>query len=296
MLPADVPISWEMLPEPVPGHGPDAGRTFVPVRLPHNMLLETRDETDYGAYRAAVHSASTRTASLRTHVADLLCAFVNGRFVGAAPGRLKENRTRRGDFAVSLSLPLRKGDNELVLVVSSMGLVKHDVMLGRAMSKERKGLIGAVTIDGRAVRGWQFSPATWGEAHLLPLPEAASLVRWRRPARGGGPFRWYRGTFALAGRHLASGAPWALDVGGLFKGLLWINGNCLGRYWQEPSRPDDLAAETWQQEHVHLEGVGAPPQRFYQIPPDWLREGANTLIVLEERGALPGAAGLVRRK
>ena len=74
----------------------------------------------------------------------------------------------------------------------------------------------------------------------------------------------------------------ALDLTGLSKGLAWLNGQCIGRYWLCPvaeSRLDD-----WQRDAGLLPGpAGVPTQRYYHLPADWLRP-RNTVTLFEERG------------
>ena len=62
----------------------------------------------------------------------------------------------------------------------------------------------------------------------------------------------YRGTF-----HLDSVGDTFLDLRGWGKGLVWINGHNLGRYWR----------------------IG--PQQTLFLPAPWLKQGANEAIVLD---------------
>ena len=296
MLPAEVMLNWETIDEPVPARGADAQRRFTPVTLPDNMLLHTRDETDFGWYRTTLESPAARTVTLSAGVADFLAAWVNGRYVGTTPETLKEDRTQRADFHQQLELPLHAGSNELLLLVSALGMVKGDWMLDAPMSEERKGLLTPVLLDGTALAGpWEFSPATWGERVQLPQPGPASLAPWHAVTPGESPLRWYRASFTLSAAQLADPRPWALEIGSLFKGTLWLNGAGLGRYWQQPSPPD--AGDEWgRTDFIVTQAAGQPPQHYYHIPADWLCTGENTLIILEERGAQPEGCRLVRRQ
>ncbi len=74
-------------------------------------------------------------------------------------------------------------------------------------------------------------------------------VHARRPASGPS---LYRGAF-----HLDSVGDTFLDLRGWGKGLVWINGHNLGRYWS----------------------IG--PQQSLFVPAPWLKQGANTAIVLD---------------
>jgi len=295
MQPANVALDWQMILEPFPATGADAKRDFIPVTLPDNMLLHTCDETDFGWYRTVVHSPVARTATLTAGVADFLSVWVNGNLSGCVPERLKEDRPKREDFQQQIEIPLQAGRNELLLLVSALGMVKGDWMLDAPMTEEKKGLVAPVALDGEILAGpWEFSAGTWGERVKLPEPGPASLAAWQPIAEADFPLRWYRATFTLTEAQLAC-APWALEIGDLFKGTLWINGHGLGRYWQLASPADTKGDEWGRDQFITVEGVGLPPQRYYHIPTAWLDAGENTLIVLEERGVAPGACGLVRR-
>jgi len=107
--------------------------------------------------------------------------------------------------------------------------------------------------------------------------------------------RWYRSSFVLTRRDLADERPWAIDVGRLRKGFLWVNGQCLGRYWKCPAIEASYARYT---NHPHLinTGHGQPTQQLYHVPPDWLREGENVVVVLAEQGAAVEGLRLLRRR
>ncbi len=296
MLPADVPLAWSTLADPLPGTGSDATREFLPALLPHNMLLDTLDMTDFGWYRTVVESPVARTARLTTRAADFLAAWVNGQYAGVTPETLQEDRPRREDFDVALDLPLQVGRNEVLLLVTALGMIKGDWMIDAPQVEEQKGLLAPVCLDGVEHAGpWEFSAGTWGEHVMLFDPDVATLAPWG-PLPADGPLRWYRATFTLTREQLDDPRPWALEIGGLFKGTLWLNDFGIGRYWQQPSPAREAIPDNpWQVAHVLLEGDGRPPQHYYHLPAEWLHPGPNTLIILEERGAEPGGAGLVRR-
>lgn len=296
MLPADLPLQWQMLEEPLPGMAADAQRRFTPVTLPHNLLLETRDTTDYGWYSTTVTSPQACTVCLTTSVADLLSVWVNGRYIGSTPDCLEEDRPRREQFAVQMDIPLEAGENEVILLVTALGLIKGDWMIGAPQSEEQKGLLAPVLLDGRPVDGpWTFAAGAWGERVGLPQPGPATLAPWDAVSPTAMPLRWYRAVINLTADDLADSRPWALEIGDLFRGTLWLNGHGIGRYWQQPS-PLEVEDCPWHAGHIHLVNHGAPPQRYYHLPLDWLQVGENTLILLEERGALPDACRVVRQQ
>ena len=75
-----------------------------------------------------------------------------------------------------------------------------------------------------------------------------------RSGKAGGPAFW-RGEFEVA-----KPADTFLDVSTWGKGVLWVNGRCLGRFWN----------------------IG-PTQTMY-VPGPWLKPGRNEVIVLDLLG------------
>lgn len=88
---------------------------------------------------------------------------------------------------------------------------------------------------------------------------------------------------------------------GLNKGVAWVNGNNLGRYW-----PSYVAAEMGGCHHCDyrgafkaegdglkcLTGCNEPAQRFYHVPRVFLRAGEpNTVVLFEEAGGDPSRVG-----
>jgi hypothetical protein len=238
-----------------------------------------------------VESAEDRHASLTADVADILSVWVNGRYIDSTPQRLAEERA---SFEVSIDIPLRAGKNELLLLVTAVGMIKGDWMINAPMSEERKGFRSPVLLDGVEVAGpWLSTTGSWGERVKLYEPGPATLAPWTNRYQTANPLRWYHCEFNLTTEQLADDRPWALEIGSLFKGTLWINGQGMGRYWQEPSN-EDAHRDPWG--FLFITDIGQPPQHYYHIPADWLHPGKNTLVVFEERWADPGNAQLVRRK
>jgi len=295
MAAAPVELTWLSLPEPMPDDVAPAARRTVEVPGPVDMLPLTRDETDYAWYLAEVASPSARKARLEcAYVADVMSVWVNGRHQGSAPERLVEDRRDAKLFRQSLEVALDAGPNRLAILVASLGLIKGDWMIDAPQSREKKGLCGAVTVDGVPVAGpWRIEIGLWGERVRLFEAACGAQAAWRRaPGEPGRPV-WHRAEFALPPAQLADEAPWALDATGLGKGMLWVNGRCIGRHWQIPS------VNIWRPRHEHEfvgeTGEGQPTQRYYHVPREYLR-GQNAIVVFDEQGSSPGRVKLCRRR
>jgi beta-galactosidase len=131
------------------------------------------------------------------------------------------------------------------LLVEDQGRVDYGPRIG-----EPKGLIGPVTVNGVPVRGWRVMPLP-----LDQLAPVASALRARPPsavsAGVAGP------AFARATFDLPATADLFLSTAGLGKGIAWLNGFCLGRYWSRG------------------------PQRTLYAPEPVTRKDENELIILE---------------
>ncbi len=164
---------------------------------------------------------------------DLCWAYLDGRLLGTLDRRFDQKE---------LDLPERKADARLDLVVEAMGRVNYGGEI-----HDRKGLTGAVTLDGHEISGF--------EIFSLPLdPGFLSGLRFHRGTTRGGP-AFFRGSFALD-----TLGDTFLDTRKLSKGAIWVNGHALGRYWH----------------------IG--PQQTLYLPGCWLKKGRNEIVVLDIDG------------
>ena len=158
---------------------------------------------------------------------------------------------RRGG-RYDLNLPARTEPMQLDLLVYAMGRVNYGEQVF-----DRKGVHGPVTFDGQEQLGWEVFP--------LPLDDAMRAGLCYSSTGSEGPAFW-RGAFDL----MEAGDTF-LDLSTWGKGVVWINGNCLGRFWN----------------------VG--PQQTLYVPGPWLREGSNEVIILDLLGpSEPRLCGLTK--
>jgi beta-galactosidase len=117
----------------------------------------------------------------------------------------------------------------------------------RNMRSEWKGIQSA-TLSGKPLTDWQIFPLPmettdnigWWDINLSPGSDAA-----RRPRFSGGSFSLDRTGDAF------------LDVSTLGKGVIWINGHALGRFWN----------------------IG--PQQTLYVPAPWLKKGVNEVVIFD---------------
>ncbi|WP_049575974.1 glycoside hydrolase family 35 protein [Nonomuraea sp. SBT364] len=129
------------------------------------------------------------------------------------------------------------GPATVELLVESMGRPNYGPLLG-----ERKGITGGVVHRHQFLHGVSARPIPLDELPPLPfgdevVPQACSFFR-----------------FEL---EVAEPADAFVALPGWGKGYVWVNGFCLGRYWERG------------------------PQRTQYVPAPLLRAGANEIVVLE---------------
>ena len=144
----------------------------------------------------------------------------------------------------SCQLPARNAETKLTLVVEAMGRVNSDSWL-----PDRKGILGEVLLKDaegtRTLRNWNVCPV------VLDNEKAPQQISYTSSPKPQGP-AFYRAQFEAGACNDTF-----LDMSNWGKGLVWVNGHCLGRYWN----------------------IG-PTQTMY-LPGPWLRKGTNEIVVLD---------------
>ena len=179
---------------------------------------------------------------------DWAQVFADGRLLG----RLDR---RQGEFTLPLKETLKKG-TRLDILVEAMGRVNF----GKSIH-DRKGITERVEViapDGQATE-----LKDWSVYSLPPFYEFVRDKDYRKGQPADGP-AYYRATFRLD----KTGDTF-LDMQTWGKGMVWVNGHAMGRFWE----------------------IG--PQQTLFMPGCWLKEGENEIIVLDLKGpAKTRVAGL----
>ncbi|MCE0459130.1 glycoside hydrolase family 35 protein [Curtobacterium flaccumfaciens] len=197
-------------------------------------------------YRAEVDLPAGGVLTVGEEVRDRAIVTVDGTVVGVLE---REHHDR------AIALPPVTGTLELL--VEDQGRVDYGPRIG-----EPKGLIGGVAVDGVPLARWTASPIA-----LDPIaPAALAVLAAIEPTDGdvlAGP------VFAAGSFDLPVADDRYLSLDGFRKGVAWVNGFCLGRYWSRG------------------------PQSTLAIPGPVLREGRNELVVLELHAAASRTACLL---
>jgi beta-galactosidase len=277
--------NWRWMPEPLPSSRSDPGTLNA---SPQDQLLWTRDETDYCWYSHTLEGKRAGKHELYLpFCGDFLRVYINGKPVAQTSPSLKECRgptdaapdpgsvnpleLAKSEYAQTFQVPLRTGRNQVDVLCSALGLIKGDWMISGPMTGERKGIWSNPYLDNEPLRGWRMRAGLEGYS---------SKGRSRRRSKFLG---WCQTEFSVSRRMLDGSHDFRLDLMGWEKGMIFVNGRLLGRFWLIESHgygPD----ESWHQKEKHglaIEGAGKPTQRYYRIPHCWLKE-KNSLRILEE--------------
>jgi beta-galactosidase len=302
---------WKRRDEPLPAHWPAGMGTPLVVSKPVEQLTLTHDETDYCWYETDLTVSASQArgvVGLRLgRAADIVHVFIDGHFIAttATPLRERRGKMNAGLFTQAFTLNLkahgiRPGRHRLSLLACALGLIKGDWMIGYAnMAGEKKGLWAPVSWDGTRLTGpWRHQAGLLGE-HAGYMHNAGSLLDWTTPTRNNPkpvrpqPLSWWRTTFGTP----KSKGRWAFDLAGMGKGLIWVNGRCLGRYWLLPDTDPMGPWMGWMQGSLTAVSSGGPTQRHYHVPAVWLHTDgrSNSLVLFEETGGDPTSIRLLRR-
>ncbi|OQP52715.1 glycoside hydrolase family 35 protein [Niastella populi] len=162
---------------------------------------------------------------------DYAVVMVNGKTVGTL------DRCKGQD---SLMITLPKGNVVLDLLVENLGRINF----GPFLLENEKGITKGVWLNGKELKRW--------ENYSLPFTKAPVIKAAKHNAQSANAPVIREATFMLE----KTGDTY-LNMSAWGKGVVWVNGHNLGRYWN----------------------VG--PQQTLYIPAEWLVKGKNELIVLE---------------
>jgi beta-galactosidase len=165
-----------------------------------------------------------------TDLHDYATVFVDGQYLG------KLDRTAG---VSTLTIPRNeKPAQTLTILVEAMGRINF----AQAMI-DRKGITDRVTLNAMTLMNWRVYPLPMEPAYIAGLREG--LVEGR-------PGIFFRGSFDLS-----QPSDTFLDLSGYQKGVVWVNGHNLGRYWD----------------------IG--PQKRLYCPAGWLKRGGNEIVVFD---------------
>lgn len=188
-------------------------------------------------YRTSLPEVKEGTTLLIDEVHDWAQVYADGKLLGRLDRRRGQN---------SLVLPSLQKGTRLDILVEAMGRVNFDVAI-----HDRKGITNKVELltetDKKELKNWEVYsfPVDYDFAESKKYAEGEKLDA---PA-------YYRATFELdrVGDVFLDMQTWG-------KGMVWVNGKTMGRFWK----------------------IG--PQQTLFMPGCWLKKGKNEIIVLDLLG------------
>ncbi|KAI6679621.1 hypothetical protein NL676_033502 [Syzygium grande] len=261
----------------------------------------TRDASDYLWYTTDI-TISPNEAFLRSGQYPMLTiwsaghamhVFVNGELAGSAYGSLENPKLSYSD-----KVKLRAGINKLSILSVAVGLPN----VGLHFETWNTGVLGPVTLKGLDSGTWDMSKWKWcykvglkGEALGLHTLSGSSSIEWLEGSMLAQkqPLTWYKATFNAPLGH----APLALDMNGMGKGQIWINGQSIGRHWPAYTARGSCGGCSYAgtfDENKCRSNCGEASQRWYHIPRSWLKPTGNQLVIFEEWGGNPAQVSLVQ--
>jgi len=188
-------------------------------------------------YRTTLPKVKAGTKLLLTEMHDWAQIFVNGKLIGRLDRRHGEQ---------SITLPALKAGARLDILVEAMGRVNFDKSI-----HDRKGITEKVELlsnnSSVNLKNWT----------VYNFPVDYKFVQNKKFVAKGKQTMpaYYRATF-----NLKETGDVFLDMETWGKGMVWVNGHAMGRFWE----------------------IG--PQQTLYMPGCWLKKGANEIIVLDLKG------------
>jgi beta-galactosidase len=208
---------WDNLPQPVNSVQP---KPFEAYNQDYGFILYTTELVGHKKGKLTV-----------TDLHDYAIVFLNGEYIGSLD---------RKEGINSIDLPENKAARPVLeILVEGMGRINFAQNL-----IDRKGITDRVTLNGMTLMNWKVYNLPMDEKFIYNLRSSS-----RNPGKKG---IFFKGNFFLA----AAGDTF-LDMSNFQKGIAWVNGHNLGRYWS----------------------IG--PQKRLYCPASFLRQGTNEMIVFD---------------
>lgn len=208
---------WNLLPEPVFSVQPKPFEAFG---------------QDYGFILYKTELIGHKSGKLTiTELHDYATVFLNGNYIGKIDRRLGEN---------SIDIPVSDVKNPVLeIFVEGMGRINFAQNI-----IDRKGITERVTLNGMTLMNWQIYSFPMNKKTVYDLRSSGKNLNK--------PGLIFKGSFMSQEK-----GDTFFDLSNYTKGIVWINGHNLGRYWN----------------------IG--PQKRLYCPDSWIKEGLNEIIIFD---------------
>ncbi|KAK6259191.1 hypothetical protein SCA6_013665 [Theobroma cacao] len=264
----------------------------------------TKDTTDYLWYTTSIIvgeneeflKKGSHPVLLIESKGHALHAFVNQELQGSASGNGSHS-----PFKFENPISLKAGKNEIALLSMTVGLQNAGGLyewVGAGLTSVKIEGLNNGTID-LSMSSWTYKIGLQGEHLGLYKPEILAGVNWvstSEPPKNQ-PLTWYK----VVVDSPSGDEPVGLDMIHMGKGLAWLNGEEIGRYWPiKSSKHLECVQECDYRGKFFpdkcLTGCGEPTQRWYHVPRSWFKPSGNILVIFEEKGGDPTTIRFSKRK
>ncbi|XP_054884869.1 beta-galactosidase-1-like protein 2 isoform X1 [Poeciliopsis prolifica] len=209
-----------------------------PINM-ENLPVNNNNGQSYGytLYETVITNGGTLNS--KNNIKDRALVFVDKQYVGVLDCKVQE-----------LVVPDGKGSRTLSLLVENCGRVNY----GTTLDEQRKGLVGDVELNSNVLRGFIIHSLDMKPGFVNSLQTTGSWVPMQQQPSFPAFFQ---------GKLYVNSSPkdTFIKLPGWTKGVVFINGRNLGRYWS----------------------IG--PQQTLYVPGPWLHRGDNQVMVFEEQEA-----------
>ncbi|XP_058489724.1 beta-galactosidase-1-like protein 2 [Solea solea] len=207
-----------------------------PVNM-ENLPVNNNNGQSYGytLYETNINSGGMLKSN--NNIRDRALVFVDKHFVGILDYKTQE-----------LAVPDGKEQRTLSLLVENCGRVNY----GKTLDEQRKGLIGDIQLNQQLLRDFTIHSLDMNPGFINSLEKSDHWKSVRQQSSVPGFFqtKFYVNSFPK---------DTFIKLPGWTKGVIFINGKNLGRYWS----------------------IG--PQQTLYVPGPWLHKGDNQVTVFEEQ-------------
>jgi len=208
---------WDNLPDPVNSEQP---KTFEAYGQDYGYML----------YRTELIGHKKGNLSV-TDIHDYATVFLNGEYIGSLNRREGIN---------TIDIPESNIDNPVLeILVEGMGRINFGQNL-----IDRKGITDRVTLNGMTLMNWKVYNLPMDFKFIYDLRSTGRTINK--------PGIFFKGNFSL----ISTGDTF-FDLTNYTKGVVWVNGHNLGRYWN----------------------IG--PQKRLFCPGSWIKRGLNEIIIFD---------------
>jgi beta-galactosidase len=218
---------WDYLPEPVVSETP---RTFEAYGQNNGFILYRKELTGRKSGKLTV-----------TDIHDYATVFLNGEYLGNLDRKEAINTIDIPESNVS--------EPVLEILVEGMGRINYGPQI-----HDRKGITDSVTIDGEKLLNWKVYNLPMDRKFIYDIRSSGKIVNK--------PGIFFKGDFSLA----YTGDTF-FDISNYKKGVVWVNGHNLGRYWD----------------------IG--PQKRLYCPASYIRPGMNEILIFDLHVTQPKPVG-----